>query len=78
LTTVNLLAIKATKELLMFSEDQEVRFKSQHGKPLCRIIAQRHYTERYTHWDIEVIEKTDNFYVGLKMLGIPETSLESA
>ncbi len=41
----------------------------------CVIIAQRHYTDRYNHWDVAIARDVLPFSKGQKFLGIPEHAL---
>lgn len=64
----------------MFTKDQEVVFATKFGNGLARIIEQRHYTDAYTHWDIEITESVESegktFYPkGNVLFGVPEKSL---
>lgn len=66
----------------MFSTDQTVNYKAGSGSKPARIVAQRHYTDAYRHWDIEVdyehkLEDGSIKVSPIRHLGIPENVLEA-
>jgi hypothetical protein len=64
----------------MFTKNQEVVFLTKFGLGKAKVLDQRHYTDDYTHWDIEITESVESegktFYPkGNILYGIPEKSL---
>ena len=64
----------------MFTVDQLAMWKTAGTQVQVRITAQRVYTDRYTHWDIEVMDDLDvngvpTWPKGSISLGIPEHQL---